>query len=51
MFGQIQEQLLTDRVSCHSPNWVSCYGIDLAGVASIEQLMNRADVRIGRPIG
>ena len=30
MFGQIQEQLLTDRVSCHSPNWVSCDGIDLA---------------------
>src|SRR5580704_1345577 len=30
MFGQVQGQLLTYRVSCHSPKWVSCDGIDLA---------------------
>ena len=36
MFGQVQRQLLTDRVSCHSPKWVSCDGIDLAeGVPGI----------------
>jgi hypothetical protein len=30
MFGQVQGKLLTYRVSCHSPKWVSCDGIDLA---------------------
>jgi mono/diheme cytochrome c family protein len=30
MFEQIQRQFLTDCVSCHSPNWVSRDGIDLA---------------------
>lgn len=30
MFRPVQEQLLTDRVSCHSPKWGTCDGIDLA---------------------
>jgi hypothetical protein len=30
MFGQVQEHPPTDRVSCHSPKWVSCDGMVIA---------------------